>query len=91
MQFEVSKTILLKALSDVNGAVEKKNTIPVLQNIKIEAKNNQVFLFATDMDILITSHFECQISTEGSTTVLAQTFFDQLTIWSYIFFGIHWF
>jgi len=76
MQFEVSKTILLKALSDVNGAVEKKNTIPVLQNIKIEAKNNQVFLFATDMDILITSHFECQISTEGSTTVLAQTFFD---------------
>jgi DNA polymerase-3 subunit beta len=76
MKFEVSKTILLKALSDVNGAVEKKNTIPVLQNIKIEAKDNKVFLFATDMDILITTNFDCQISTEGSTTVLAQNFFD---------------
>ena len=35
MQFEVQKSVLLKAIADTNGAVEKKNTIPVLQNIKI--------------------------------------------------------
>jgi len=76
MQFEVSKNTLLKALSDINGAVEKKNTIPVLQNIKIEAKDNSVSVFATDMDILITSSFDCAVITEGSTTVEAQKFFD---------------
>ncbi len=76
MQFDVSKQILLKAISSVNGAVEKKNTIPVLQNIKIEAADEKVTLSATDMDILITSSFEVGMKTSGSTTVPAQMFFD---------------
>jgi DNA polymerase III subunit beta len=76
MQFEVAKQILLKAISSVNGAVEKKNTIPVLQNIKIEAKNDHVTLLATDMDILVTSNFESDMKKSGATTVPAQMFFD---------------
>jgi DNA polymerase-3 subunit beta len=76
MQFEVAKQVLLKAIANVNGAVEKKNTIPVLQNIKIEAKDDKVVLLATDMDILVTSSFESDMKTSGSTTVPAQMFFD---------------
>lgn len=76
MQFQVNKSILQKAISDVNGAVEKKNTIPVLQNIKIEVDENKVVLSATDMDILITSHFECDVKSLGATTIPAQMFFD---------------
>lgn len=76
MQFEVAKQVLLKAIANVNGAVEKKNTIPVLQNIKIEAKDDKVVLLATDMDILVTSSFESDMKTRGSTTVPAQMFFD---------------
>lgn len=76
MQFEVAKPVLLKAISNVNGAVEKKNTIPVLQNIKIEVKNGKVNLAATDMDILVTVAFEADIKTSGTTTVPAQMFFD---------------
>jgi DNA polymerase-3 subunit beta len=76
MQFEVAKHVLLKAIANVNGAVEKKNTIPVLQNIKIEAKDDKVVLLATDMDILVTSSFESDMKNGGSTTVPAQMFFD---------------
>jgi DNA polymerase-3 subunit beta len=76
MQFEVAKHVLLKAIANVNGAVEKKNTIPVLQNIKIEAKDDKVVLLATDMDILVTSSFESDMKNRGSTTVPAQMFFD---------------
>ena len=76
MQFEVAKQVLLKAIANVNGAVEKKNTIPVLQNIKIEAKDDKVVLLATDMDILVTSSFESDMKTSGSTTGPAQMFFD---------------
>lgn len=76
MQFEVQKSLLQKAISDVYGAVEKKNTISVLQNVKIEAKQNKIDLFATDMDILVNSNFQCEIAKEGSTTVPAQMFFD---------------
>lgn len=55
MQFEISKSAILKALSNVNGAVEKRNTIPVLLNVKMEAKNGKLNLTATDMDIVIIS------------------------------------
>jgi DNA polymerase-3 subunit beta len=81
MQFEVEKAVLLKAISSVNGAVEKKNTIPVLQNIKIEVDKGSkghdvVSLVATDMDILINSNFEVDMKSGGVTTVPAQMFFD---------------
>jgi DNA polymerase-3 subunit beta len=80
MQFEVAKQALLKAIANVNGAVEKKNTIPVLQNIKIEArgdkKGDKIVLSATDMDILVTSAFEADMKKGGTTTVPAQMFFD---------------
>jgi len=76
MQFEVAKQALLKAIASVNGAVEKKNTIPVLQNIKIDAADDKVLLSATDMDILVTSAFQSDMKKGGSTTVPAQMFFD---------------
>ena len=76
MQFEVHKSIILRAVSDTIGAVEKKNTIPVLQNIKIDVVDDKAVLSATDMDILITSEFDCDMKNSGSTTVPAQMLFD---------------
>jgi DNA polymerase-3 subunit beta len=76
MQFQISKSAIIKALSNVNGAVEKRNTIPVLLNVKIEAKNGQLHLTATDMDIVIISNAKALINQEGSTTVPAQLFYD---------------
>ncbi len=76
MQFKVDKSTLLKSLSSVNGAVEKKNTIPVLQNVKISAENGKIILSATDMDILITAVFQTEMQSNGQTTVPAQMFYD---------------
>jgi DNA polymerase-3 subunit beta len=76
MQFQISKSAILKALSNVSGAVEKRNTIPVLLNVKIEAANGRLNLTTTDMDIVITSNAEAIISKQGSTTVPAQLFYD---------------
>lgn len=76
MQFQISKSAIAKALFSVNGAVEKRNTIPVLLNVKMEAKNGRLTLTATDMDIVIISSAEALIGHEGSTTVPAQLFYD---------------
>lgn len=76
MQFEVSRQSILKCISQVSGAVEKKNTIPVLQNIKIEAEAGILKLSATDMDILVTSTCLANVMAEGATTIPAQLFFD---------------
>ena len=76
MHFQISKSAILKALSNVDGAVERRNTIPVLLNVKIEAKNGRLNLTATDMDIVIISNAEALINKEGTTTVPAQLFYD---------------
>lgn len=76
MEFKTESKKLFKAISAVNGAVEKRNTIPVLQNIKIVAKDNKLSLFATDMDLMINSSIDCEIKEEGATTVPAQMLFD---------------
>ena len=76
MQFEISKSSLVKALSSVNGAVEKKNTIPILLNVRIEAKDGKLSFTATDMDIVVVSLAAALIKKEGVTTIPAQLFYD---------------
>ena len=76
MKFTVEKNNLFKSLSHVQSIVEKKNTLPILSNILLEAKNNSLILSATDMDISITDKIDCNIIEEGSTTVSAHTLYD---------------
>ena len=61
MKISVEKSSIFKSLSHVHSIVEKKNTIPVLSNILIEAKHNSIVLSATDMDISITERFNCNV------------------------------
>lgn len=76
MKFSVEKNIIFKSLSHIQSIVEKKNTLPILSNILIEAKENHLVLSATDMDISITDKLHCNIIEMGSTTVSAHTLYD---------------
>jgi len=76
MKFTVEKHILFKSLSHVQSIVEKKNTMPILSNILLEADKNNLVLSSTDMDISITEKLNCNIIEEGSTTVSANTLYD---------------
>ena len=76
MKIVVEKNILFKSLSHVQSIVERKNTLPILSNIMLEAKNNSLVLSATDMDISITEELNCSVIEDGSTTVSAHTLYD---------------
>ena len=52
MQFVVKRDILLKSLNFVQGIVEKKNTLPVLSNVLLELKNNELLM---DICVIIES------------------------------------
>ena len=54
MKITVEKSKIFKSLSHVQSIVEKRNTLPILSNILLEAKQNTLVLSATDMDISIT-------------------------------------
>jgi len=54
MKFSVDRAVLLKALTHVQSVVERRNTIPILANVMIEASSGGALkLTATDMEIAV--------------------------------------
>tara|TARA_B100001250_G_scaffold352367_1_gene325093 strand:+ start:858 stop:1973 length:1116 start_codon:yes stop_codon:yes gene_type:complete len=76
MKFIITKPIIFKTLSHLQNIVDKKNTLPILANILIEAENNKLTLSSTDMDISIMETVNCNVVEPGSTTINAQLIYD---------------
>ena len=76
MQLNIQKSVLFKALNHVQGVVEKRNTIPILSNVLLTAKDGSLSLTATDLDIEIVETIEADIIEGGSVTVPAHTFYE---------------
>jgi DNA polymerase III subunit beta len=72
----VERGLLLKALGHVQAVVEKRNTIPILSNVKLDVAGGVLALTATDMEIAVTEKIPADIQTEGSVTVPAHTLYD---------------
>ncbi len=76
MKFEIQRSEIFKGLSHLHGIVDKKNSLPILSNILIEAKDNHLIISSTDMDISVIEKLKCDIKEEGSTTINSQLFYD---------------
>ena len=76
MKFKISRSDFFKTLSHLQGIVDKKNSLPILANILIEAKNTNLILSSTDMDISIIEKISCNVMEDGSTTINAQILYD---------------
>jgi DNA polymerase-3 subunit beta len=77
MKATIERAMLLKSLSHVQSVVERRNTIPILSNVLIEASaEGSLRLMATDLDLQIVDSVEAQVETAGATTVSAHTLFD---------------
>jgi DNA polymerase III subunit beta len=77
MKAVIERATLLRCLGHVQSVVERRNTIPILSNVLIEASaDNTIRLMATDLDLQINETVEAQVETPGATTVPAHTLFD---------------
>jgi DNA polymerase III subunit beta len=76
MQATIERATLLKSLGHVQSVVERRNTIPILSNVLIEAGADGLRLMATDLDLQVNETVEAQVETQGATTVSAHTLFD---------------
>lgn len=76
MEFIVSKKELFSSLSHFQSVVEKRNTIPILSNVKIKTINNKIEITATDLALEISEIIEAEIKDEGELTVPSQLLFD---------------
>ena len=77
MKATIERATLLKGLSHVQSVVERRNTIPILSNVLIEATaEGAIRLMATDLDLQINESVAAAVDQPGSTTVSAHTLFD---------------
>jgi len=77
MKATIERATLLKGLSHVQSVVERRNTIPILSNVLIEATAEGVLrLMATDLDLQINESVPAAVDQPGATTVSAHTLFD---------------
>ena len=79
MHFQIKRDKLLKSLNIAHNIIERKNTLPILSNVLIEAKNNKLNIVATDLDIVYQDEItDIKISKDGSTTTSATVLHDLL-------------
>lgn len=76
MELVVRKSDLLRELQLFQGIVERKNTIPILANVLMEAAGDEVRLLATDLEVGLRSKCEASVSKKGSLTLPAKKLYE---------------
>jgi len=76
MKFVIERTALMKSLAHIQSVVERRNTIPILANVLIDAGDGSLKLTATDMDLAIVERTQADIGQGGATTAPAHTLYD---------------
>ena len=76
MEFKINSSDLLKALSHIHGIVEVRHTLPILSNIILKAKDNELTLSSTNLDIYCADKIKANVSIAGEISVSAVTFFE---------------
>jgi DNA polymerase-3 subunit beta len=76
MELVVRKNDLLRELQLYQGIVERKNTIPILANVLLEAKGDEVRFLATDLEVALRSRCAASVSKAGSLTVPAKKLYE---------------
>jgi len=76
MELVVRKTDLLRELQLFQGIVERKNTIPILANVLLEANGSEVKMLATDLEVGLRSKCPATVSKSGSLTLPAKKLYE---------------
>lgn len=76
MKFEIPRDVILKALQQLAGVVERRQTLPVLGNILVKTSDKQIMLAATDLEVELIVSLECIVDEQGETTIPARKWLD---------------
>src|SRR3982750_3017620 len=76
MELVVRKNDLLRELQLFQGIGERKNTIPILANVLMEAKGDQVSFLATDLEVALRSKCATMVAKSGALTLPAKKFYE---------------
>lgn len=76
MKISIQKNDLLSLIGKTQNIVEKRNTMPVLINILLDAQKDKIKVFATNLEVSLTDERPCQVIELGQVAVSAKSLFD---------------
>ena len=76
MKFSISREAFLQPLSQVIGVVERRQTLPVLANFMLVARDGQLTVTGTDMEVELISTVAADVSQDGEITIPARKLID---------------
>jgi DNA polymerase III subunit beta len=76
MELVVRKNDLLRELQLFQGIVERKNTIPILANVLLDASDGEVRFLATDLEVGLRSKCAATVNKPGSLTLPAKKLYE---------------
>lgn len=76
MKLEIDKRDLLSLIGKTQNIVEKRNTMPILINVLLEADQNTLKVFATDLEVSLTDQIKVQVHQPGKVAVSAKSLFE---------------
>lgn len=76
MKVRIGRDELLTGLQRVQGVVEKRNTMPILSNILLEAKQDGAEIVATDLEIGMRGLYKATVMQPGGVTVSARKLYE---------------
>mgnify|MGYP002354623171 CR=1 FL=1 len=78
MDFTIKRDVFLEGVQKTLGIVDKKTTLPILNNILIEAEENRVRIVATDREISLIARYDAQVSDPGKITLSAKKLYEMI-------------
>ena len=76
MKVTIERSAFLKSLNHVQSVVERRNTIPILSNVMMEAGKGGLKLTATDLDMEIVETLAADVIRNGAATAPAHMLYD---------------
>ena len=76
MKLTASRDTFLKPLQAVIGVVERRQTMPILANILLVAKDGQIALTATDLEVELVATVDVAVESPGEVTVPGRKLLD---------------
>lgn len=71
MKFTVEKTDIARALSSVERIVDRRSSLPILQNVQLDVSGDLVSVTATDLDMIASHAASADVTQPGSITAQA--------------------
>jgi DNA polymerase III subunit beta len=78
MKFSIHRESFLEGIQKTLSIVEKKTTMPILNNVLIKAEKNKITIIATDREIGLVADYDAEILNKGDVTVSARKLYEMI-------------